>query len=73
MFGCLLSPRSFDSLKLPLAHKQTFLPITFGDLGLISITTIALIPYLGSWAFVASIVAARFMVDEHPFLFEALT
>jgi hypothetical protein len=72
IFECLLSPKSFDSLEGPLAHKQTFLLITFGGLEIISITTIALIPYLGSWAFVVSIVVARFMVDEDPFLFEAL-
>jgi hypothetical protein len=29
--------------------------------------------YLGSWALVASIITTRFMVDQHPFFFEALS
>jgi hypothetical protein len=37
------------------------------------ITTIALITYFKSWAFVALIIATKFMVDQHPFLVEALT
>jgi hypothetical protein len=35
VFGCLLGPRSIDSPKRPLAHKQAFLSITFGGNGLI--------------------------------------
>jgi hypothetical protein len=35
--------------------------------------TIAPTFYLRSWALVVSIIAVRFMVDQHPFLFEALT
>ncbi len=35
--------------------------------------TIAPLTYLRSWAFVASIIATRFMVDQCPFLLEALT
>jgi len=35
----------------------------------ISTATIALVAYLGSWALIVS----SFMVDQHPFLFEALT
>jgi hypothetical protein len=48
MFGELLGPRSFDSLKGPLTCKQTYFPITFGDIGLILIATIAPITYLGN-------------------------
>jgi hypothetical protein len=39
----------------------------------ISTSTITLIAYLGSWALVASIIAARFMVDQRRFFLEALT
>jgi hypothetical protein len=74
---CLLSmtkpSRSFNNLEGLLAHKQNFLPITFSGSGLIPTATIAPIAYLRSWAFVASIIAARFMVDQCPFLLEALT
>jgi hypothetical protein len=73
MFGRLLNLRSFDSLKRFLVHKQASLLITFGGIGFILTSTIALIAYLGSWAFVASIIGVRFMVDHHPFFLEALT
>ncbi len=33
MFWRLLGPRSFDSPKRPLAHKQTSFPITFSGVG----------------------------------------
>jgi hypothetical protein len=72
VFGRLLGPRSFDSLKRPFVHKQTSLPITFGGVGLISRSTIALTTYLGYWAIVALVIATRFMVDQHPFFLEAL-
>jgi hypothetical protein len=36
MFGHLLGSRSFNSLEGPLALEQTFLLITFGDIGFIS-------------------------------------
>jgi hypothetical protein len=39
----------------------------------ISTSTIALTTYLGSWALVISVIAIRFMVDQCPFLLEALT
>jgi hypothetical protein len=68
MFRCLLDPRTFDSLERPLARKQAFLPIILSGINLILIATIAQANYLGSWAFVAPIVVARFMVDQHPFL-----
>jgi hypothetical protein len=68
-----LGPGSFNNPKKPLAYKQVFFPINFGGFGFISTTTIALVAYLGSWAFVASIIVSRFMVDQRPFLFEALT
>ncbi len=41
MFGCLLAPRSFDSPKALLAHKQVSLPITLGGIGFIPTSTIA--------------------------------
>jgi hypothetical protein len=72
MFGRLLGPRSFDNLEGPLASKQTSFPITFGSIKLIPMATIALATYLGSWALVISIIIARFMVDQCPFLLEAL-
>ncbi len=72
MFRHLLGLKSFDNLEGPLACKQVFLPITFGGIGLIPTTTIALSAYLRSWALVASIIAIRFMVYQHPFLLEAL-
>jgi len=73
VFKCLSGLGSFYSPKRVLAYKRAFLPITFNGIRFIPKTTITLITYLGSWAFVASIIAARFMVDQHPCLFEALT
>jgi hypothetical protein len=73
MFGCLLVSGSFDNPKGTLDHKQTSLPITFGGVGLILTFTIAPTTYLGNWALVALIIVVRFMVDQHPFLLEALT
>ncbi len=72
VFGRLLSPRSFDSPKRPLVHKYASFPITFSGIGLISTSTIAPTAYLRSWALVALIIATRFMVDQYPFLLEAL-
>jgi hypothetical protein len=69
VLGCLLGPRPFDNPKRPLTYKQAFLPITFNGMGFISTTTIVL-TYFGSWALVVSIITTRFMVDQHPFLFE---
>ncbi len=73
VFKCLSGLGSFYSPKRVLAYKRAFLPITLNGIRFIPKTTITLITYLGSWAFVASIIAARFMVDQHPCLFEALT
>jgi hypothetical protein len=72
MFGCLLGLRSFDSLEGLLARKQASVPITFDGVEFVSTSTVAPTTYLGSWALVISIIAVRFMVDQHPFLFEAL-
>jgi len=72
MFGHLLGLGSFDSLKGILVHKQTSFLITFGGIELISTSTIAPTTYLGSWAFVTLIIVARLMVDQCPFLLEAL-
>jgi hypothetical protein len=72
MFGRLLGPRSFDSPKGPLVCKQASLPIIFSGVGLISTSTITPTIYLRSWAFLISIIATRFMVNQHPFLLEAL-
>jgi len=46
--------------------------MTFGGSDIILTSTIAPIAYLESWAIVISIITARFMVDQCPFLFEAL-
>jgi hypothetical protein len=73
VFGHLLGLGSFDSQERPLAHKQAYLPIAFGGIDFISITTIAPMLYLKSWAFVASIVTVRFMVDQCPLFLEVLT
>jgi hypothetical protein len=72
LFGCFLGLRSFDNPLKPLACKQAFLLITKNGIGLILTTTITLVIYLGSWALVVSIIAIKFMVDQHPFLFESL-
>ncbi len=64
MFGCFLGPRSFDYLKGLLVHKKTSFPITFGGVGLILTSTITPLAYLGSWALVALVIIARFMVDQ---------
>jgi hypothetical protein len=68
-----LGPRSFNNLKKLLAYKQVFLPITFGGIRFILIATNALLAYLRSWDFVALIIVIRFIVDQLPFLLEALT
>jgi hypothetical protein len=73
VFGHLLGPRSSNSLIGPLIRKQIYLPIAFNGIGFISTTTIALTTYLMSWALVTLIIVVRFMVDQHPFLFDALT
>jgi hypothetical protein len=56
-----------------LTYKHVSLPITFGGIELILIVTIFLTTYLKSWVFVVSIITVRFMVDQCPFLFKALT
>ncbi len=63
MFGCLLGPRSLDSLEGLLARQQASLPITLSGVGFISTSTITLTTYLGSWVLVISIIVVRFMVD----------
>jgi hypothetical protein len=64
---------SFDSLEGLLGCKQAFFLITFGGGNFILTSTIALVAYLKNWAFIISTIATRFMVDQCPFLFEALT
>ncbi len=59
-------------VSIVLACKQVYFLITFGYINIIPTTTIAPITYLGSWVFVASIIVVRFMVDQRPFLLEAL-
>jgi hypothetical protein len=73
MFGCLLGPWSFDSLKGPLTYKHAFLPITFNGIEFISMATITPTTYLRSWSLVTSIIIVRFMVDQQPFFLETLT
>jgi hypothetical protein len=73
MFGRLLDLGCFNNPKRFLAYKQASFPITFDGIGLILIATITLVTYLRNWALVASIIVIRFMVDQCPFLFEALT
>jgi len=51
---------------------HTSFPITFGGVKLISTSTITPTTYLKSWALVVSIIIARFMIDQCPFLLEAL-
>jgi hypothetical protein len=63
VLGHLLGLGSFDSPKGLIAHKQVPLPITFYGIKFILIVTIAQVIYLKSWAFVASIIVVRFMVD----------
>jgi hypothetical protein len=67
-----LGPRSFDSLEKLLTYKQSFIPITFGGIGLIPPFTIVQTTYLGSWAFVTLIIVDMFMVNQCPFLLETL-
>jgi hypothetical protein len=52
---------------------DTSFPITFGGVKLISTSTITPTTYLKSWALVVLIIIARFMIDQCPFLLEALT
>jgi hypothetical protein len=73
VFGRLLGLGSFDSPKGLLVHKQTSLLITLNGVKFISTSTIALVAYLGSWVLVVLVITIRFMVDQHPFLLEALT
>jgi hypothetical protein len=72
MFGHLLGLRSFDNPKGPLIHKQNSLPVTFSGVRLILISIIAPTTYLVNWAFITSIIDVKFMVDQRPFLLEAL-
>ncbi len=72
MFRHLLGLRSFDSLEGPIFHKQAFLLIILASIGLISTSTTAPTTYFKSWALVVSIIVARFMVNQCPFLVEAL-
>ncbi len=73
VFGCYLGPNFFNSLEGPLACKQIFFLITFGGVKFLLTTTIAPTTYFRSWAFVVSIIVVQFMVNQHPFLLEALT
>jgi hypothetical protein len=72
VFGHFLGLGYFNSPKLLLPYKQAYFPITFNGIMLIQTTTITPTTYLRSWALVALIIVARFMVDHHPFLFEPL-
>ncbi len=72
VFGRLLDPGSFNSLKRLLTHKQSSFPITFSGIKLILTSTITPITYLRSWAHVVSIIVVKFMVNQHPFFLEAL-
>jgi hypothetical protein len=72
MFPHLLGPRSFDSPKRLLARKQASLPIIFGGIEVILTSTITLTTYFGNWVFVVSVIVARFMVDQRPFLLQTL-
>jgi len=64
---------TFESFKeLGVRHKQTSFPIIFNGVGLISTSTITPTTYLGNWAFIILIIGVRSMVNQPPFLFEAL-
>jgi len=67
-----LGPRSFNSPKRTLAYEQASLPITFNGIVFISTSTIAPTTYLGNCTLVTLVIATRFMVDQCPFLLEAL-
>ncbi len=62
-----------DSLEKPLIPKQASFPITFGGVRFILTSTITHVAHLGNWAFVTSIIVVRFMINQCPFLLEALT
>ncbi len=72
MFRHLIGARSFDNLEELLARKQASLPVTLGGIGFIPTSTITPTTHLGNWAFVASIIIAKFMVDQHPFFLKIL-
>jgi hypothetical protein len=72
-FRHLLRPRSFDNPKGPFARKQASLSITFNGIEFKSTATITSTNYLKNWALLTSVIAVRYMVDQHPFLLEALT
>jgi hypothetical protein len=71
MFGHFLPTESFNNQKKLLAYKQASFPITFSAIKFILTTTI--ITYYRNWAFLASFIVAKFMVNQCPFLLEALT
>jgi hypothetical protein len=73
MFRWLLDLRSFDSLERTLTHKHASFPIVLGSIKFIPTITIAPTIYLGKWALIVSIIVVRFMVNQHPFIFETLT
>jgi hypothetical protein len=72
MFRHLLGLGSFDNPKGLLACKQVSLLIIFGNIGFILTTTITPTSYLRNWILVVTTIVARFKVNQHLFLLEAL-
>jgi hypothetical protein len=68
MFGHLFGPRSFNSPKGTLVHKQASFLITFGGIGLILTSTIAPATYLRNWAFVTLILVTLWLINVLSFL-----
>jgi hypothetical protein len=72
VFKRLLSSSFLDCLEAPLVHWQISLLIFNGKISLISLETIVLMAYLGSWVLVAPIIAFRFLLDSCPFPLEVI-
>ncbi len=72
IFGKLLRLGFLECLKASLVHQQFFLVIFKSGIGLVFVEVIALTTYLGSWGFVAQIIASNFLQGGCPFLLGAI-
>jgi hypothetical protein len=72
MFGCFLCSRSFNNLEGPFSLETTLSPNNFRWHW--AHTNSHHHPNnLRNWAFIILIITIKFIIDQYPFLFEALT
>lgn len=63
---------SLQYLQAFLVHWQVAFPISSGGIWLISLKVIVQATYLGSWAWVAHVIAFKFLLDFCTFLLEMI-